>query len=600
MTRLLRTVATLLLLLIVVLPGLSPPAAHAADTSRTFPQTGKTVEGAFLAYWDAHGGLAQDGYPISGEIVETSPTDGKPYTVQYFERAVFEYHVGAPGSVLLSLLGVFAYNAKYPQGAPGQHADTAAGAVRFAQTGHTLGGRFLAYWQSHGGLAQQGYPISDEFTEVSADDGKPYTVQYFQRAVFEYHPANTPPYDVLLTRLGAGALTARYPHGAPVQTGLTLSQRLSLLDAVWQTVRANYIYTDFRGLNWPAVRTQYQPQIAAAATDTATYQLLAGMIDSLNDGHSAFLSPADAQEDDALQRGDLHFSGIGVLSQDLGGKARVVYVLPGGPADQAGLHTFDVILAVDGTPLVHNSDAPYLIRGPPGTPVTLSVQSPGKAPRDVVVVRAPVTFTLQPTSRRWPGSNVAYVDLITFNTFGVADEVAQQLTDMAAAAPLDGLVLDLRENGGGLISELDNMLALFVDGGRAGYVRTLDGLRAEPFPPAQVLPALKGKPIVVLISGATESAAERFAATLQDDGRAIILGTPSAGNTETVYPHEMPFGARLMLAQETWLRNDGKTSIEDKGVQPDVVLDVPWYESPLESDPQVLAAVARITGHPAP
>src|SRR5215216_5934207 len=72
----------------------------------------------------------------------------------------------------------------------------------FPETGKTVCGKFFAYWNTHGGLAQQGYPISGEFKEVSDVDGKTYTVQYFERAVFELHPENAPPYDVLLSLLG--------------------------------------------------------------------------------------------------------------------------------------------------------------------------------------------------------------------------------------------------------------------------------------------------------------------------------------------------------------------------------------------------------------
>ena len=118
--------------------------------------------------------------------------------------------------MLLSQLGTFRYKQKYPDGAPGQAANTAAGSVLFPETGKRLGGMFLDYWQSHGGLAQQGYPISDEFTEVSDLDGKPYTVQYFERAVFERHPENAgTPYDVLLSQLGTFGYKARYPQPAP-------------------------------------------------------------------------------------------------------------------------------------------------------------------------------------------------------------------------------------------------------------------------------------------------------------------------------------------------------------------------------------------------
>src|SRR5215210_1791944 len=91
-------------------------------------------------------------------------------------------------------------------------AQTGSGCQAFAQTGHKVCGKFLSYWQQHGGLAQQGYPISEEFTEVSQLNGKPYLVQYFERAVFEYHPENRPPYDVLLSQLGTFQFRAKYPQ----------------------------------------------------------------------------------------------------------------------------------------------------------------------------------------------------------------------------------------------------------------------------------------------------------------------------------------------------------------------------------------------------
>ncbi|HYO51143.1 MAG TPA: copper resistance protein CopC [Chloroflexia bacterium] len=184
---------------------------------QTFQETGKTACGRFLQYWKEHGGLAQQGYPISNEFQEKSDTDGKTYTVQYFERAVFEAHPEnpAPNDVLLSLLGNFLYKQKYPNGAPAQRPNTTAGSVLFRETGKRLGGKFLDYWNKNGGLAQQGFPVSDEFQEKSDLDGKTYTVQYFERAVFEMHPENPPPFDVLLSQLGTFQLKKKYPNGAP-------------------------------------------------------------------------------------------------------------------------------------------------------------------------------------------------------------------------------------------------------------------------------------------------------------------------------------------------------------------------------------------------
>src|SRR4051794_5759039 len=84
--------------------------------------------------------------------------------------------------------------------------------VTFPETGKTVSGRFLEYWRTHGGLPQQGYPLSEEMQERSDTDGKLYTVQYFERAVFELHPDNTPPNDVLLSLLGSFRYRQKYPH----------------------------------------------------------------------------------------------------------------------------------------------------------------------------------------------------------------------------------------------------------------------------------------------------------------------------------------------------------------------------------------------------
>src|SRR6478672_13807190 len=196
-----------------VIVGGSASTAPVGRDVQTFAETGKTVRGLFLDYWNAHGGLAQQGFPISEEIQEKSDTDGKFYTVQYFERAVMEYHPenSAPNNVLLSLLGNFLYKQKYPDGAPSQEPNTSDGSVLFPETGHRVGGLFLDYWNSHGGLSQQGFPISDEFMEKNDLDGNTYRVQYFERAVFEYHPENAKPYDVLLSQLGTLRYRARYP-----------------------------------------------------------------------------------------------------------------------------------------------------------------------------------------------------------------------------------------------------------------------------------------------------------------------------------------------------------------------------------------------------
>jgi hypothetical protein len=184
---------------------------------QTFPQTGKMVRGSFLAYWYSNGGLAQQGLPLTDEFEETNPSNGKTYRVQYFERARFEAHPenAAPYNVLLGLLGTEQFGTKYPQGGPARAGACASGEQEFAQTGHCVGPRFNEYWKANGGLAQQGLPLSEEFAEVNPSDGKTYSVQYFERARFEYHPENAAPYNVLLGLLGGEQYKAKYGGGTP-------------------------------------------------------------------------------------------------------------------------------------------------------------------------------------------------------------------------------------------------------------------------------------------------------------------------------------------------------------------------------------------------
>jgi hypothetical protein len=176
-----------------------------------FTQTGHTLRGGFRTYWEQHGGLAQFGYPLSEEFQEYVPQTGHTYTVQYFERNRFEWHpenAGQGNEFLLGLLGLdVTQGAVFPTSAP---VDSTATTRYFPETRHSLGGEFLAYWQQHGGLAQFGYPISEEVLEQSPGDGRVYLVQYFERNRFELHPEHrSTPDEVQLGLLGVDVLRRR-------------------------------------------------------------------------------------------------------------------------------------------------------------------------------------------------------------------------------------------------------------------------------------------------------------------------------------------------------------------------------------------------------
>jgi hypothetical protein len=194
--------------------------------SQCFPQTGKCIGDLFFEYWQANGGLAQQGYPVTDELEEVNPVDHQLYRVQYFERARFEHHpenVGTPYVVLLGLLGREQYLTKYPGGRPAG----GRGETCFAVTGRCISGAFFRYWQGHGGLAQQGYPLSDEFDEVSPINGRSFRVQYFERARFELHPENAgTPHEVLLGLLGNEQFNGRYGGGRLVNVGALADVRV--------------------------------------------------------------------------------------------------------------------------------------------------------------------------------------------------------------------------------------------------------------------------------------------------------------------------------------------------------------------------------------
>ncbi len=179
------------------------PAKPDGPTNQYFAATGHNVGGAFLAFYQQHGGLDLFGYPRTEELLE----DGM--TVQYFQRARFEYHVdkaGTPYEVELALLGdtLTAPRRPFPTVGP---FESSADHVYFPETGHSLSFAFLSYWREHGGLDAFGYPISEE---LYGENGWPYAVQYFQRARFEYHPEHAgTPYEVQLGLLGDQLLSQR-------------------------------------------------------------------------------------------------------------------------------------------------------------------------------------------------------------------------------------------------------------------------------------------------------------------------------------------------------------------------------------------------------
>jgi hypothetical protein len=183
------------------------PPPVAPGEKQCFTETGHCIAGHFLAYWRFWGGLPRFGYPLTDEYTATLE-DGNAYTVQYFERDRLEYHPEnqPPYDILLGQLGRHVHPADPPVDqlyATGRE-PLGYSPAYFTATGHNVRGAFRVYYDAHGGLMQFGLPITEEFKETIG--GHEYTVQYFERARFEHHPENQPPYDVLLGQLGRRVL----------------------------------------------------------------------------------------------------------------------------------------------------------------------------------------------------------------------------------------------------------------------------------------------------------------------------------------------------------------------------------------------------------
>ncbi|HEU5328089.1 MAG TPA: hypothetical protein VFU78_08350, partial [Thermomicrobiales bacterium] len=175
----------------------------------------------------AHGGLAINGYPITNEQTEKLE-DGKDYLVQWFERVRMEYHPESANpqyQVLLGQFGRILHPADPPVAAqPGQRF--------FMETGHNVPPDFATYWDANGGLAQFGYPLSEVIKET-LEDGKSYDVQYFERARFERHPENRPPYNVLLGQFGRKILDQKTAPPPPPVSKVIFQDDFSNPNSGW-------------------------------------------------------------------------------------------------------------------------------------------------------------------------------------------------------------------------------------------------------------------------------------------------------------------------------------------------------------------------------
>jgi len=367
--------------------------------------------------------------------------------------------------------------------------------------------------------------------------------------------------------------------------------RIALFNGVWEGIRDFYVDPETNDLDWEAIGDEYAPLIIQTDNAHEVYQLLREMVEQLDDSYTNFYAPEDLGDPAAF---DATYGGIGALldtsaaGEDSDG-LRILYVFEGGSAKDSGITARDRIIGVDGDGCARIAD----IRGPEGTEVTLTVVSPGEAPRDITLDRRLIDPEIKPDARRLevdPG--VGYMRVLSLSGQEAIDGIEQALTLLQRGDPLEGLVIDLRASDQGAPAVVIEALRAFVEG-EVGEFHSRVGNEAIEIEPNDLARDYADVPVVVLVDEGTEADAEQLAAILQNQGRATIVGQQTSGQTHGANNIDFADGSLLQIVSFGFQLPDGRT-LEGQGVTPDVLVEADWLDYSEAEDPGLLAALEVI------
>ena len=331
-----------------------------------------------------------------------------------------------------------------------------------------------------------------------------------------------------------------------------------------------YEQLDLFGDIFERIRAQYVEEVDAQDLIEAAID---GMLTSL-DPHSSYLSADDAADMRVQTRGE--FGGLGIEVTQEEGFVKVVAPMDGTPADDAGMQAGDFITHVDGESVLGLTldEAVEMMRGPVGSEIIITVVREGEPePFDVSIIRD--TIKLTAVRSRVVGDTVV-LRLTTFSdqTFpSMRDQLAERVDELGGIDNVNGFVIDLRNNPGGLLTQAISVSDAFLN---AGEIVSTRGRRAEESERFNATPGdlAQGKPMVVLINSGSASASEIVTGALQDHRRAIVVGTKSfgKGSVQTVIPIQGEGAMRLTTAR--YYTPSGR-SIQALGIAPDIVVEQP-------------------------
>lgn len=325
-----------------------------------------------------------------------------------------------------------------------------------------------------------------------------------------------------------------------------------------------------------------------------TYGAIRGMVESLGDAHSMFLTP----QQKAMFNEDLQgeFGGIGVtIRMTAEGQLMAVKILPNSPAETSGLQGGDLILEVDGKPIqgMDTAQAISLIRGPKGTQVLLRIQRGQPPSFEVTLTRAMVSV---PTvESRMLENGIAYLSLSEFNARATA-EVRSALDQLLKSKPL-GLIFDLRGNPGGYLHVAAEIASEFLADGLVVIERSSDG--QETRHQAQRGGRATQIPLVVLVDQGSASASEIVAGAIQDRERGMLIGEQTFGKGSVQITEQLSDGSGLQITIRRW-HTPNDHQIDGKGLTPDIKVELTEDDLKAQRDPQLAKAVEYLLSQTKP
>ena len=343
---------------------------------------------------------------------------------------------------------------------------------------------------------------------------------------------------------------------------------------------------------WNTIQKYYVDR-SAVKPENLTYGAIGGMVDALGDtGHSVFLTPDMVKQLHVTEQGRL--KGVGVQVQMKNRQVVIVAPIDNSPAQRAGLRSGEIIISVNGRDVAGMplGQVAAEITGPVGTSVELGILNPKTHRlRTVTIVRADIRLS-DVTWCRLPGTDVADVRIAAFDD-NMANDLRAALVQIHRHH-IPRLILDLRNNPGGVLDEAVAVASQFLSGGNVLLIKDAQGnITSGPVQPGGLATNM---PMVVLINGGTASAAEIVAGALRDAHRAELIGETSFGTGTVLNEFSLPGGSAILLAVDEWLTPDGQ-SFWHKGISPEIQVALPTDVDPLfpEAAAGMTAAELRAT-----